>query len=134
MLMTPKTEILISGPERVFSRGRSYLGSLTEDIRPYAINLIVVFNQNFNFDLHVKKLVQSRFFLQRNIAKISSALPKNIVEQIIHVFISSCLDYGNFVFLCLNDTTTSRLQLVQNAAARPLTKTMRRECITPILA
>lgn len=44
--------------------------------------------------------IGSDLFLQiRNIAKSSSALPKNIVEQIIQAFISSCFDYCTSLFL-----------------------------------
>ena len=56
------------------------------------------------------------------------------METIIHALISSRLDYCNSLFRCLTDATLSSLQLVQNAAARLLTRTNRRSHITPILA
>ncbi|KAF7640959.1 hypothetical protein LDENG_00002890, partial [Lucifuga dentata] len=59
----------------------------------------------------------------RYIAKISSFLPKNVVSQIIHAFISSPLDYCNSLFSCLPASAASGLQMVQNAAARLLTGT-----------
>ena len=46
-----------------------------------------------------------------------------------HAFVSSRLDYCNGLY-----TTLSRLQLVQNTAARILTNTNRRAHITPVLA
>ncbi|KAF7647374.1 hypothetical protein LDENG_00173240 [Lucifuga dentata] len=44
--------------------------------------------------------------------------------MVIHAFISSRLDYCNSLFTCLNKTSLNRLQTVQNAAARLLTKTI----------
>ncbi|KAF7642855.1 hypothetical protein LDENG_00249600 [Lucifuga dentata] len=94
----------------------------------------VIFDSNLNFDQHVTKLVQSCFLQLRNIAKISSYLPKNVISQIIHAFISSRLDDCNSLFSCLTASAASHLQMVQNAAARLLTRTKRREHITPVLA
>ncbi|KAF7669635.1 hypothetical protein LDENG_00166790 [Lucifuga dentata] len=62
---------------------------------------------------------------------MSSYLPKNIISKIIHAFISSRLHYCNSLFSCLTASATSRLQMVQNAAARLLTRTKHREHITP---
>ena len=56
------------------------------------------------------------------------------MEMIIHAFISSRLDYCNALFTCLNQTSLNRLQTVQNAAARLLTRNNKRSHITPILS
>ena len=55
-------------------------------------------------------------------------------KTLIHAFVFSRLDYCNALFSGLPKKTTDRLQLVQNAAARVLTKTKLREHITPVLA
>ena len=55
-------------------------------------------------------------------------------ETLIHAFVTSRLDYCNALFSGLPSSTTSRLQLVQNAAARVLTRTKTFEHISPILA
>lgn len=61
-------------------------------------------------------------------------LPKDIAEQLARTLISSRLDYCNSLFTCLNDRAVAQLQLMQNAAARFLTNTWRREHITWVLA
>ncbi len=56
------------------------------------------------------------------------------LEIVIHAFISSRLDYCNSLYLGVSQSLAiSRLQLVQNAAARLLTSTKTREHITPVL-
>ena len=56
------------------------------------------------------------------------------MQTLIHAFVSSRLDYCNALFSGLPNSTTKSLQLVQNAAARLLTRTRRFDHITPILA
>ncbi len=54
-------------------------------------------------------------------------------EKVIHTFILSRLDYCNSLYFGIRQTAISRLQLVQNAAARLLSGAKKREHITPIL-
>ena len=70
----------------------------------------------------------------RNIAKIKSFLSASDLEIVIHALISSRLDYCNSIYSGLNKKSISRLQMIQNSAARLLTNTKKRDHITPILA
>ncbi|XP_072770960.1 uncharacterized protein [Nerophis lumbriciformis] len=74
------------------------------------------------------------FFHLRNIAKIRSILSTSDAEIIIHAFVTSRLDYCNVLFSGLPMSSIKKLQLVQNAAARLLTRTRKFDHITPILA
>ena len=71
---------------------------------------------------------------QEKLSKIRPMLSPADAETLIHAFISSRLDYCNSVFSGLPKSTTRSLQLVQNAAARLLTRTRKFDHITPILA
>ena len=84
--------------------------------------------------MQVKKVVQTCFYQLRTIAKIKSILSFADLEKVIHAFITSRLDYCNALYTCLNQKSISRLQLVQNAAARLLTNTKKRDHITPVMA
>lgn len=55
------------------------------------------------------------------------------LEKVVHAFVSSRLDYCNSLFTSLDKSSLSRLQAVQNAAARLLTRSTQRAHITPIL-
>ncbi len=75
---------------------------------------------------------RSWFNQLKNIFKVRRFLNFNDTEKLIHAFISSRL-YCNGLF-SLNHRNLSRLQLVQNAAARLLTRTKLHHHITPVLA
>ena len=75
-LNTDKTEILVIGPDQVSKSISPYLRHLAGNIKPSARNLGVMFDQNLNFDHHIK----SCFF---NIAKISPALVQNAATRLL---------------------------------------------------
>ncbi len=56
------------------------------------------------------------------------------LEMIIHAFVSSRLNHCNSLITCLSKSSINRLQPIQNAAARLLTRSIRSCHITPILA
>ena len=55
------------------------------------------------------------------------------LEMLIHAFISSRIDYCNSLFSSVNKSVLHRLQSIQSAAARLLTRSNRRTHITPLL-
>jgi len=61
------------------------------------------------------------------------SLPVDAARILIQAFISNHLDYCNAALCGIIDTLLRNLQSVQNAAARLLTHTGRREHITPVL-
>ena len=79
-------------------------------------------------------VVKTSFYHLRVLAKVKHYLLFKDFEKIIHAFITSRLDYCNALYYGVNQSSLARLQLVQNAAARLLTGTRKREHITPILS
>lgn len=132
-LNTDKTETLIIAPDSAISGIKQHLGDLSHSAKPSLRNLGVVFDESMSLEHHVKLLWKNCFFQLRNISKLTSMVSKHELEMIIHAFVSSRLDYCNSLFTCLNMKLLTRLQLVQNSAARLLTRTNRRQHITPIL-
>lgn len=96
-------------------------------------NLGVTFDPILSFDVHIKEITKIAFFHLRNISKVRPLLSTTDAETLIHAFVSSRLDYCNVLFSGLPLCSTKKLQLVQNAAARILTRTRKFDHITPAL-
>ncbi len=73
--------------------------------------------------------MRAAFYQLRIISKLKSILSFRDLETIIHAFVSSRIDYCNSVYIGIAQGQLSRLQLVQNAAARFLTRTKKRELL-----
>ena len=69
----------------------------------------------------------------RNIGQIRNLLSYNACSTIIHALISCRLDYCNSLLYNVPTHKIDRLQRLQNQCARILTKSQRREHITPVL-
>ena len=124
-----KTEVLIVGSDEQRVLLKSKLGSLAKD-NTSVKNLGVILDTDLNFNTHIGHVTKTAFFHLRNIARIRAYVSLEDAKTLVHAFVFSRLDYCNALFAGLPKKTTDRLQLVQNAAARVLTKTKRREHIT----
>ena len=96
-------------------------------------DLGVTFDQFLNFDDHITAICRSTYFHIRNIGKIRNLLSYNACSAIIHALISCRLDYCNSLLYNVPTHKTDRLQRLQNQCAHILTKSPRREHITPVL-
>jgi hypothetical protein len=81
---------------------------------------------------HVNNVRKSCFYHLRNISNIRRYLSVETAEILVHAFIAVKLDYWNSLIYGLPENLLSRLQNVQNAAARLITYTKKRDHITPI--
>ena len=95
-------------------------------------DLGVAFDQFLNFDDHITAIYRSTYFHIRNIGKIWNLLSYNACSTIIHALISCRLAYCNSLFYNVPTHKTDRLQSLQNQCACILTKSPRREHITPV--
>ncbi len=129
-----KTEVLLFGPNNARAGPLMNMSSLSPYIKSTAKNLGVIMDSDFKLDKQINSVVKSSFFQLRLLSKVKSCLSFNDFERVIHAFISSRLDYCNALYVGVSQTSLSRLQLVQNAAARLLTGTRKQEHISPVLA
>ncbi len=60
-------------------------------------------------------------------------LPVSDAEKLVHAFMTSRLDYCNALLGGCSASSINKLQVVQNAAARVLTRSRKYDHITPIL-
>uniref|UniRef100_A0A8C5DKA4 Reverse transcriptase domain-containing protein n=1 Tax=Gouania willdenowi TaxID=441366 RepID=A0A8C5DKA4_GOUWI len=136
LLNSDKTEVILLGPRHLRETYASLtaLDGITLAQSTTVINLGVLFDQDLSFNSHIKQTSRTAFFHLRNIAKIRSILSQGDAEKLVHAFVTSRLDYCNSLLAGCPSKSLKTLQLVQNAAARVLTKTRRRDHITPVLA
>lgn len=128
-----KTEVLIVAAADIASKVNNSLGSLSFNFCSNLRNLGVIFDQSMLLDKHIRSLSRTCFFHLRKIAKLRPIVSHAELEMIIHALVSCHLDYCNSLFTCLSKASLDRLQTVQNAAARLLTRSRKSCHITPIL-
>ena len=82
---------------------------------------------------HINNICSSSFYYLYNIRRIRKYLSRQSAISLIHAFITSKLDHCNSPLYGLPTIHISKLQRVQNSAARLVTNTPRICHITPIL-
>lgn len=85
------------------------------------------------FTPHIKHVVKTVFYHLKNIARVRPILSLANAKMLVHAFISSRIDYCHALLSGLPKKRTLHLQLLQNSAARVLTRTRRRAHITLVL-
>ncbi len=84
----------------------------------------MLFDSNLSFESHVSSICKTAFFHLKNISKLRPMLSTSNAEILIHaVIMTSRLDYCNALLGGCSARLINKLQLVQNAAARVLTRT-----------
>ncbi len=137
LLNSDKTEVIVLGPKHlrdVLSKDIVTLDGIALASCATVRNLGVIFDQDMSFNSHVKQTSRTAFFHLRNIAKIRNILSQEDAEKLVHAFVTSRLDYCNSLLSGCPNTSLKTLQLIQNAATRILTRTRKRDHISPILA
>ena len=97
-----------------------------------ARNLGVIFDSTMTLKPHISNVRVSSFHII-NISRIRKYLNQSAAEQIIHAFVTSRLDNGNALFYGIPQNQISRLQHIQNTAARVVTLSRKSCHMTPIL-
>uniref|UniRef100_A0A8D3CNL5 Reverse transcriptase domain-containing protein n=1 Tax=Scophthalmus maximus TaxID=52904 RepID=A0A8D3CNL5_SCOMX len=136
LLNSEKTEVIILGPKHLRETLSDHivtLDGITLASSSTVRNLGVTFDQDMSFDSHIKQVSRTAFFHLRNIKNIRNILSQKDAEKLVHAFVTSRLDYCNSLLLGCPNKSVKSLQLIQNAAARVLTGTRKRDHISPVL-
>jgi len=97
-------------------------------------NLGVIFDSNLTFKNHISDVCRSSFYHIRQLRQIRASLDTNSSILLANALVSSKLDYCNSLFYNLPAKSLNRLQIVQNALARVVVPSVRRNHhITPTL-
>ncbi len=94
---------------------------------------IVLFDSNLSFESHISSIYKTAFFHLKYICKLRPMSTSN-AEMLIHAFLISRLYYCNVLLGGCSACLINKLQMVQNAAARVLTRTRKYDHITQVLS
>jgi hypothetical protein len=135
-LNTDKTEVMLFTSRHNLKN----LSSLTVSVGDCAINpatsvrnLGVTFDQVMDLQQHVNGICRSAYAQLRNIGQIRCYLTNNATRSLISGLVTSRLDYCNGLLYGLPKATINKMQRVQNAAARVMTRTSKYDHISPVL-
>ncbi len=93
----------------------------------------MILETDLSFSINIKAVTKSAYYHLKNIARIRSFVCSQDLDKLVHAFITSRVDCCNGLLNGLPKKTVRQLQLIQNAAARILTRTRKSEHITPVL-
>ncbi len=125
LLNSDKTEILLIGPKNSTQNLLDHNLQLDgcNVTSSTVTNLGVILDSNLSFENHISNVTKTAFFHLRNISKLRNMLSVSDAEKLVHAFMTSRLDYCNALLGGCPASSINKLQIVQNAAARVLTKT-----------
>ena len=84
-------------------------------------------------DVHVNNICRAASHALYKIGQIRRYLDQPTTERLIHAFVTCRLDNCNSLLFALPETQISKLQRIQNSAARPFTLSKIRCHISPVL-
>jgi len=96
-------------------------------------SLGVVLDQNLSLDQHVSNIVKSSNFNIRALRHIRPLLDKSVANTMACSIVSTRLDYCNSLLYETSKGNIQRLQRIQNALARVVCGTRKRDHIKPVL-
>ena len=117
----------IPGPHQI------KIGSETITATEKAKNIGAVMDSQLTMVQHVNHLSKGCYVHLRNIGKIRPNLTEEAASTLVHSFISSRIDNGNSLLYGISDKVVHKLQLIQNHAARIVTRSKKHDHVTPLL-
>ena len=131
-----KTEFMIFGTKG--SLKKSITKSITigdcnikavESVR----NIGAMFRSEMKMDVQVRHVCSSAWHRLYNIGKIRHYLTVDQTKMVVHAYMTSKLDHNNTLLYDISKRLSNRLQLVQNAAAKLITRKKKFDHVTPLL-
>ena len=128
LLNDTKTEFLAIGTRQQLSKLRSSsieVGNQKIDRSSSVRNLGVMLDESLEMNSHINQICKTSFYHIHNIRRISKYLSKECRQSLVHAYVTSRLDYCNSILYGLPKYQLSKLQRIQNMAARLITDTMK---------
>ena len=132
-----KTKIMFFGTPRMLKQipvntSFMFLGEIIHPVQN-AKDLGLIMDSTLSFDEHIKQAVSSCMKKLHQINRIKNLFAPKTLEMIIQTCVFSKLFYCSSVWSSTSRKNISKLQTVQNFAARILTGTRKYDHITPVL-
>ena len=100
---------------------------------PVVRDLGALLDQHLLLKKQINNICKGAWYVIQKIGRIRPYLSQEVCERLVHAFILSKLDSYNSILYGLPATELNKLQRVQNAAARLISRTRKSHHITPIL-
>jgi hypothetical protein len=131
-----KTEVMILGTER--NRAKLNITSINIcgkeiSVADTAKNIGVTIDSALKLDHQVNRVCRSCYYHLRNIWRIRKSLNAGTAQTLVHAMVTSRLDFMNAIYHNINKSEMTKLQKVQNAAARVVLMAPRRSHATELL-
>ncbi len=126
---TDKTEVMLCGTSSKLKSINVDSADICDDTVSFSShvkNLGVFMDQNFNLQIHISKTRQKCYFELRKISHFRPFINEKSTIQLIISLVMSKIDYCNCLFYRMSEENFHKLQLVQNHAARLVTKADKR--------
>ena len=121
LLNDTKTEFLAIGTRQQLSKLRSSsieVGNQKIDRSSSVRNLGVMLDESLGMNSHIHQICKASFYHIHNIRRISKYLSKECRQSLVHAYVTSRLDNCNSLLYGLPKYQLSKLQRIQNMAAR----------------
>uniref|UniRef100_A0A670HMU9 Reverse transcriptase domain-containing protein n=1 Tax=Podarcis muralis TaxID=64176 RepID=A0A670HMU9_PODMU len=129
-----KTEVLFLGDRRRAGVEDSLvLNGVTVPLKDQVRSLGVILDSQLSMEAQVKSVSRAAVYQLHLVRRLRPYLPADCLARVVHALVISRLDYCNALYVGLPLKVTRKLQLIQNAAARLVTGSGRRDHITPVL-
>ena len=130
-----KTEMMVFQPRQMTMPMSCTvsIGNANITPNPTARNLGIMFDEKLICDVHINRMCRAAFYHLRNIKRIRHYLTREVIEQLVHAFITSRLDFCNALLSGVLQQHIKKLQRVQSAAARVICNIPTRESVTAAL-
>ena len=131
-----KTELICVGSKNNLKQLSIKSMDINKDSIPFSDcvkNLGVFLDSSLSMDSHVNNLCKTLYFHLRRISKIRKYLTVDAANKLAVSFIMSRLDYCNSLLAGLSEKKISKLQRIQNCAARMVLRKSRRDSASGLL-
>ena len=131
-----KTEVVLIGSKYNLKKLTNFnlcIGDQIVKPSDKACNLGVIFDSELSMSAFVDQKCKACMYHLRAISKIRNVLTLEATQALVQAFVVSRLDYCNALLYGISKQNISKLQRVQNAAAKVVLKRRKFDHVTPLL-